>query len=100
MFKKLLTKELGIFAGGFAAASAGLAMLKSRPARKVYAHLAAAGLLARDSIMENVEKAQAAASDIMADAEVIKEAYNQEPDPDSFDDMDDFCEEPQAAEEA
>lgn len=66
------------FVGGFLLGSVGLAVLASRPARKVYTHAAAAALLARDRIMEGAEKFQAAASDIMADANEIKEGYNQD----------------------
>lgn len=76
----LLGKGLMKFTCGFLLGSAGLAMLGSRPARKVYTHAAAAALLARDRIMEGAEKIQAAASDIIADASEIKEQYNREKD--------------------
>lgn len=73
---KFMANGNGKLIGGFLLGSAGLAMLGSRPARKIYSHVAAAGLIARDYILDKSERIQACASDVMADANEIKAQYD------------------------
>lgn len=93
MFKTGISKYLGNgngkFLGGFLLGSAGLVALSSRPARKLYSHVVAAGMLARDYILDDSEKIQAAASDVFADAAQIREKYyeTKEPDEESFEEV-------------
>ncbi len=68
--------------GGFALGSVGVKMLTSKPAQKLYTHIAAGAFLARDYVMETAEKVQATCSDIAEDANVIVEKYNKEKDAD------------------
>lgn len=68
-------KGFGTFIGGFLLGSVGLSVLGSKVAQKGYRYVAAGAFIARDSIMEQAEKIQGAASDIAADANEIKENY-------------------------
>lgn len=74
--KKLDNAKL--FAAGLALGTAGLKILTSKDAQKVYANVVAAGLRAKDSIMGTVEKVQANATDVLAEAQEINEARNEE----------------------
>lgn len=65
----------GKFIGGFVLGSVGLSVLGSKVAQKGYRYVAAGAFIARDSIMNQAEKIQGAASDIAADANEIKENY-------------------------
>ena len=53
--------------------SAGFKILSSKDAKKVYVHVAAAGLRMKDSLMETVASIQENASDILAEAREINE---------------------------
>ena len=66
----MLTK-LALFAGGMLFGTAGLKILSSRDAKKVYAHTAAAVIRAKDSVMETVSAIRENADDILADAKAI-----------------------------
>ena len=61
-----------IFAGGVLLGTAGLKLLTSRDAKKVYTHATAAALRAKESMMTSVTRVQEA--DILADAKDINEA--------------------------
>lgn len=63
--------HLACFAGGALFGSVGLKLLTSRDAKKVYTHLAAAGLRAQKSVMETVTTVQEEAADILAAAKDI-----------------------------
>ena len=63
--------QLACFAGGALFGSVGLKLLTSRDAKKVYTHLAAAGLRAQKSVMETVTTVQEEAADILAAAKDI-----------------------------
>lgn len=67
-------KEIALFVGGTLFGSAGLKILGSKDAQKVYTHTTAAALRCRDSLMTSVTKVQEAAGDILADAKEINEA--------------------------
>lgn len=67
----MLTGKIAIFVYGALFGSAGLRILASRDARKVYTHLTAAGLRCKQELMRNVDQVQAVCSDILADAKKI-----------------------------
>jgi|GEM_PF-2490675 len=67
--------NLSKYAIGFLLGSVGLTALKSGIAQKGYRYLFAGAFLAKDSIMETVEKVQTTAADIAEDAKVICEKY-------------------------
>ena len=62
-------------AGGYILGKAGNFIFGSKTARKVYTQLTTGALIAKDSIMESVEKIQAGAADITADAKENVERY-------------------------
>ena len=63
--------KVALFAGGTLFGSAGLRILSSKDARKVYSHVTAAALRCSDEVMRNVELVQESCSDILADAKAI-----------------------------
>ena len=65
------TKILSWFAGGVLFGTAGLKILTSYDARKLYAHCTAAVLRAKDDVMNTVTSVQEGAQDIYADAKEI-----------------------------
>ena len=73
--------KAALFIGGTLFGSAGLKLLGSKDARKVYAHITAAALRCKDQIMRDVETVQENCSDILADAKVInaEKAAKEEP---------------------
>lgn len=66
-------KNLGIFAGGVLFGTAGIKVLSSRDAKKVYTGCTAAVLRAKDCVMKTVETVQENAEDILAEAKQINE---------------------------
>ena len=65
--------KAALFIGGTLFGSAGLKILSSRDARKVYTHATAATLRCRDEVMKHVELVQESCSDILAEANQINE---------------------------
>lgn len=65
--------KLGLFAGGVLFGTAGIRILSSREAKRVYAHTTAAALRAKDDIMTTVTTIRENAGDILADAKAINE---------------------------
>ncbi len=65
--------KIALFVGGTLFGSAGLRILGSKDARKVYTHAAAAVLRCRDEVMREAENIQEGCSDILADARAINE---------------------------
>ena len=63
----------GLFAGGALFGTAGVAILKSRDAKKVYTECAAAVLRGRDSVMKTVSTLRENCDDIYEDAVDINE---------------------------
>ena len=61
--------------GGYVLGKAGNAIFGSKTAKKVYTTLTTGAFIVKDSIMEGVEKIQAEASDVAADAKVNVERY-------------------------
>ena len=66
--------KIGLFAGGALFGSAGIEILTSKDAKKLYTQCTAAVLRMKDSTMETVSKVQEQAGDILADAKAINEA--------------------------
>ena len=64
-------KTLAFFVGGAIFGSAGIKLLSSRDAKKVYAHTTAAALRVKESVMETVSNIQVNAGDILAEAKDI-----------------------------
>lgn len=66
-------KKIGMFAAGVLFGTAGLKVLGSKDACKVYAHTTAAALRAKDSVMTTVTALREGAEDVYADAKTINE---------------------------
>ena len=67
-------KGLALFAGGVLFGSAGIKLLSSKYAKKVYIHATAAGLRMKDCVMETATHVQENAADILASAKDINQA--------------------------
>ena len=65
--------KIGLFAGGVLFGTAGLKILGSRDAKKVYTKTTAAALRAKESVMTTVTRVRENAGDILADARQINE---------------------------
>ena len=66
-------KKLGLFAAGVLFGTAGIKILSSKDAKKVYAHTTAAALRAKDNVMATVTAVREEADDIYAEAKAINE---------------------------
>ena len=66
-------KKLGLFAVGVLFGTAGIKLLGSRDAKKVYAHTTAAALRAKEGVMKTVTVVRGGAEDVYADAKTINE---------------------------
>lgn len=66
-------KNFGLFAAGMLFGTAGIKVLSSKDAKKVYTHTTAAVLRAKDSVMETVTTVRENAEDIYADAKAINQ---------------------------
>lgn len=64
-------KSLALFAGGVLFGSAGIKLLSSKDAKKVYTHTTAAALRMKDCVMGTVTTVQENAADILASAKDI-----------------------------
>lgn len=73
-----LYKGLALFAGGVLFGSAGIKLLSSKDAKKVYTHTTAAVLRMKNSVMEMVTCVQENAADVLAAAKEINEQRDQE----------------------
>ena len=69
-----MKRKIALFLGGTLFGSAGLKILGSRDAKKVYTHVTAAVLRGKDQVMRDVELVQESCSDILADAKALNEA--------------------------
>ena len=70
---KLDKKHSGVFAAGVLFGTAGIKLLSSKDAKKVYTNCTAAVLRAKTCVMNTVSKVQANAEDIYAEAQHINE---------------------------
>lgn len=66
--------KIGLFAAGVAFGTAGLKILTSKDAKKVYAEATAAALRGKDCVMKTYTQVKEGAGDILADAKDINEA--------------------------
>ncbi len=73
MLEKLNVKKTGIFAAGVLFGTAGIKVLSSKDAKKVYVSCTAAVLRAKECIMRTVSIVQENAEDIYAEALEINE---------------------------
>ena len=71
-------KKFGLFAAGVLFGTAGIKVLSSKDAKKVYTHTPAAVLRAKDSVMETVTAVRENAEDIYADAKAINQQRAQQ----------------------
>ncbi len=71
-------KNFGLFAAGVLFGTAGIKVLSSKDAKKVYTHTTAAALRAKDSVMETVTTVRENAEDIYADAKAINQQRAQQ----------------------
>ena len=65
--------KLGIFAGGVLFGTAGIKILSSKDAKKVYTHCTAAVLRAKDAVVDQATVLQENCSDIYEEAKQINE---------------------------
>lgn len=71
-------KNFGLFAAGVLFGTAGIKVLSSKDAKKVYTHTTAAVLRAKNSVMETVTTVRENAEDIYADAKAINQQRAQQ----------------------
>ena len=69
----MISKKLAAFAGGVLFGTAGLKVLSSKDAKKVYTHTTAAALRAKECVMTTVTAIRENAGDILADARQVNE---------------------------
>ena len=71
-------KKIGLFAGGVMFGTAGIKVLSSKDAKKVYTNCTAAALRAKDCVMKTATTMQENAEDILAEAQQINAAREAE----------------------
>ena len=71
-------KHIGLFAGGVLFGTAGVKVLASKDAKKLYINCLAAGLRAKESVMTTATNIQENAEDILAEAREINAQRCQE----------------------
>ena len=83
--------KLGIFAAGLLYGTAGVKILSSKDAKKVYTHTTAAVLRAKESVMKTVTDVRENVGDILADAKEINEQRKEEEKPEVVEDESEEC---------
>ena len=73
-------KNIALLAGGFLIGTAGVKILSSKDAKKIYAHTTAAVIRAKDCVMTQATKVREGCGDILADAHDINEKRDAETD--------------------
>ena len=96
--KKIDVKKTGIFAAGVAFGTAGIKILSSKDAKKVYTNCTAAVLRAKESVMKTATNIQENAEDIYAEAQQINEERAAK-DAEEYTDVEDAEEAEETAEE-
>ena len=66
-------KNLALFAGGVLFGSAGIKLLSSKDAKKIYTHTTAAALRMKETVMDTVAAVQENAGDMLAEAKELNE---------------------------
>ena len=75
LYRRIITmKKLGLFAAGVLFGPAGIKLLSSKDAKKIYARTAAAALRVKDSVMTTVTSVRESAGDIYAEAKAVNES--------------------------
>lgn len=90
-FEKIDSKKTGIFAAGILFGTAGIKLLCSKDAKKVYTRCTAAALRVKDYVMNTAAVLQENVEDIYAEAQLINEQRAEEEDMEF--EKEDFCEE-------
>lgn len=72
-FSKIDLKKTGIFASGVLFGTAGIKILASKDAKKLYTNCTAAVLRAKETVMKVTTNIQENAEDILAEAKLINE---------------------------
>lgn len=85
-------KKTGVFAAGVAFGTAGIKILSSRDAKKVYTNCTAAALRAKECVMKTVSVVQENAEDIYADAKAINKERTDQEEAAEFDNEDEAAE--------
>lgn len=98
VFKNVDWKKVGTFAGGFVFGTAGVKVLASDDAKKVYTQCTAAVLRAKECVMKTVNLVQENCEDILEGAKDINEERAQKAEAQAFED-EDFREVEDATEE-
>ena len=93
---KINWKKVGLFASGTLFGTAGIKVLASDDAKKVYTNCTAAVLRAKSCVMKTATSVQENAGDILAEAKQINEDRVAEAEAEV---VDDFCETEETAEE-
>ncbi len=70
---KINVKNVGVFAAGVLFGTAGIKILGSKDAKKVYTNCTAAALRMKDCVMKTADIIQENAEDIYAEAQLINE---------------------------
>ena len=78
MFSDSTLKKIGRFVGGVVFGTAGVKLLSSKDAKKVYTNCTAAVLRTKDCVMKTATTVQENAEDILAEAQQINEKRAQE----------------------
>ena len=78
--------KVGLFAAGVLFGTAGIKILTSRDAKKVYAFTTAAALRAKEAVMTTATNIRESADDILADAKALNEKYAAEDAPETIED--------------
>ena len=94
-FKKINKKDTGVFAAGLLLGTAGIKLLSSKDAKKLYTNCTAAVLRAKECVLKTATTIQENAEDIYAEAQQINEdrAAAEEVVEDTAEDTTDFREE-------
>ena len=86
VLKKVAWKKVGTIAGGFVFGTAGVKVLASDDAKKVYTECTAAVLRAKECVMKTVNLVQENCEDILEGAKDINEERAQKAEEQSFED--------------
>ena len=95
---KINWKKVGLFASGTLFGTAGIKVLASDDAKKVYTNCTAAVLRAKSCVMKTATSVQENAGDILAEAKQINEDRAAEAEAEA-EVVDDFCETEETAED-
>lgn len=98
--QKEVLKKVGLFAGGVLFGTAGIKVLSSDDAKKVYTHSTAAVLRAKTCVMKVASTVQENAEDILAGAKQINEDRELAAEEAAVEDAEEATAEETAAEEA